>query len=63
MDSSSFEYANLSNLGFIEKLYREYLENPAQVESSWRYFFQGMQLASSLDLTSLTPPPFPRPPA
>lgn len=48
MDDNSLEYANLSNLNFIETLYREFLKNPEQVESSWRYFFQGMQMAASL---------------
>lgn len=42
------EYANLSNLKYIENLYSQYLENPDTVEKSWRYFFQGMDLGSSL---------------
>ena len=48
MDDNSLEYANLSNLNFIEAIYLEFLKDPAQVEPSWRYFFQGMQLANSL---------------
>lgn len=42
------EYANLANLNFIENLYSQYLEDPQKVESSWRYFFEGMAFGSSL---------------
>lgn len=48
MDSDGFEYASLSNLSFIEKLYHSYLANPQSVDLSWRYFFEGMHIASSL---------------
>lgn len=48
MEDSSFGYANLSNLKFIEELYAKYLENPDLVDISWKYFFEGMQLASGL---------------
>lgn len=42
------EYANLSNLSYIENLYSQYLENPESVEGSWRHFFEGMALGSAL---------------
>lgn len=48
MFEKSFEYANLSNLVFIEKIYKEFLEDPSSVEPSWRYFFQGMEMAASM---------------
>ncbi|MCB1106822.1 MAG: 2-oxoglutarate dehydrogenase E1 component [Chlamydiia bacterium] len=42
------DYANLSNLSYIEKLYAQYLENPESVETSWQHFFEGMALGSAL---------------
>jgi len=48
MFDKSFEYANLSNLAFIEKIYAEYKLDPSKVDPSWVYFFEGMELASSL---------------
>lgn len=47
MDSDQFSYANLSNLGALEELYRSYLKDPNSVEASWRHFFEGMDFASS----------------
>ena len=48
MNNRSFGYDNFSNLQFIENLYQEFLKSPTSVEPSWRYFFQGMEIASSL---------------
>ena len=48
MSDKSFDYANLSNLAFIEKLYQDFLKDPSSIEPSWRYFFQGMEMAGSL---------------
>lgn len=42
------EYANLSNLSYIEGLYAEYLKDPGSIEKSWQHFFEGMALGSSL---------------
>lgn len=50
MDDNSFEYANFSNLSFIEQLYNKYKEHPEQVDPSWKYFFEGMRLASILPM-------------
>ena len=33
-----------ANLDYSEELYRAYLQDPSQVEDSWRYFFQGWSL-------------------
>ncbi|NRA90802.1 MAG: 2-oxoglutarate dehydrogenase subunit E1, partial [Simkaniaceae bacterium] len=42
-------YANLSNLRYIEELYTKYLEDPSSVDSSWQHFFEGMSLGESLN--------------
>ncbi len=42
------EYANLSNLSYIEGIYAEYLKDPGSVEKSWQHFFEGMALGSAL---------------
>ena len=31
-----------ANLDYSEELYKAYLQDPSQVESSWRWFFQGL---------------------
>jgi len=42
-------YANLSNLRYIEELYNKYLEDPSSVDSSWQHFFEGMSFGESLN--------------
>ncbi len=42
------DFAQLANLQLMDGLYKKYLTDPASVESSWRYFFEGMQAASFL---------------
>ncbi|HEY2811333.1 MAG TPA: 2-oxoglutarate dehydrogenase E1 component [Rhabdochlamydiaceae bacterium] len=42
------DFATISNISYIEELYRSYLADPKSVDSSWRYFFEGMQLASRI---------------
>ncbi len=46
MDTPSF--AHLSNLKFIEQLYESWIKDKESVDPSWRYFFEGMELASLL---------------
>ncbi|MCH9613613.1 MAG: 2-oxoglutarate dehydrogenase E1 component [Chlamydiia bacterium] len=41
-----FDFANLSNVAYIESLYSQYLEDPESVDLSWRQFFQGMVFAT-----------------
>lgn len=41
-----FDFANLSNVSFIEELYRQYLSDPKSVDPSWRGFFHGMDFAA-----------------
>jgi 2-oxoglutarate dehydrogenase E1 component len=43
VDSS---FANLSNLPGLEDLYQAYLKDPTSVDSSWRYFFDGMHFGT-----------------
>ncbi len=45
MDDETLTFANLSNAAFIEKLYEEYKSDPQSVENSWKFFFQGMEMA------------------
>ncbi|MBX9744213.1 MAG: hypothetical protein K2X08_03265, partial [Chlamydiales bacterium] len=42
------DYAQMANLPLIEELYKKYLENPVQVEPSWRFFFQGIDFSRIL---------------
>ncbi len=39
---------NHLNLAWIEELYQKYQSDPASVESSWRYFFEGMEWGSQV---------------
>ncbi len=48
MVQDPFSYAHLANLGTIEELYQKYLNDPTSVESSWKYFFEGVHFASSI---------------
>ena len=40
------------SLEYTEELYKRYLENPEQVDASWRWFFQGVRFAGSLQTVS-----------
>jgi len=42
------DFAQLSNLGSMEELYRHYLDNPESVDPSWRHFFEGVEFAAFL---------------
>lgn len=41
-----FSYAQIANVELLEQLYATYLENPENVDASWRYFFEGMDFAA-----------------
>lgn len=43
MDDISF-----SNLEYVSEQYKKYQEDPTRVEPSWRYFFEGWELARSV---------------
>src|SRR5262245_17946828 len=38
------DYANIHNLPLVETLYEKWQQNPESVETSWRYFFEGLEL-------------------
>ncbi len=44
-----------SNLDVIEDQHRRWRDDPASVDASWRDFFEGFELGSSLDLTAPAP--------
>lgn len=43
-----FSFAGLENVKWVEAIYAQYLKDPKTVDSSWRYFFEGMSFAQSL---------------
>ncbi len=51
MSCDRFEYANYTNLTYIENLYAEYLKNPSHVDPSWQRFFEGMAFGAELQKT------------
>jgi len=53
MGSNPFDYANLSNIAFIEALYEQYLEDHDSVDPSWQRFFEGMQFAAVMPAHAL----------
>ncbi|MCK4934808.1 MAG: 2-oxoglutarate dehydrogenase E1 component [Simkaniaceae bacterium] len=46
MSGQPFNYANLSNIEYIEYLHELFKESPEQIDPSWRRFFEGMNFAS-----------------
>lgn len=42
-----FSFAHLSNLNLIDELYHSYLGDPESVDASWKYFFEGMEFATT----------------
>ncbi|MCI0382611.1 MAG: 2-oxoglutarate dehydrogenase E1 component [Chlamydiae bacterium] len=47
MKLDRFSYTSFSNLELIEKLYIEWQSDPMQVDSSWRGFFEGLELGQA----------------
>ncbi len=47
MEGTDFSYANLANAAFLEELYQRFLKDPKSVDSTWRYFFSGMEFSST----------------
>jgi len=39
-----FTYLSSSNPEYVEDIYARFLEDPESVDSSWRYFFEGLEL-------------------
>ena len=40
-----FSLVGNQEISAIEELYKNYLENPVNIEQSWRNFFEGFELA------------------
>ncbi len=47
MGNQKFSYASLANLPLIEEMYALYLKDPSSIDSSWQYFFEGLDFAKS----------------
>ncbi|MCM2322941.1 MAG: 2-oxoglutarate dehydrogenase E1 component [Oligoflexia bacterium] len=43
---NSSEYLKISNTEYIEELFARYQLDPAAIDASWRYFFDGLQLGA-----------------
>lgn len=39
----AFNYMHLGNIELLEEMYESYLKNPLSVDSSWKYFFEGVE--------------------
>lgn len=48
MSNSQARSANISNIEYLEGVYAQFLKNPASVDQSWAYFFQGFEMARQL---------------
>lgn len=46
---SGLKQISFSNLAYLDEQYRKYLIAPSSLEPSWNYFFEGWELAQSLD--------------
>ena len=46
--TDNLSYTNRSNLEYIENLYQNFRNNPADVSDEWRLFFQGVEFAKDL---------------
>ena len=46
MSSRFPQFASIFNLSLIEEQYWKFKENPKNVDSSWKHFFEGMEFAS-----------------
>ena len=56
MVDKAISYAHLGNLAFIEELYGKFLQDPTSVDTSWRYFFEGMEFSKGLAPASAEQP-------
>ena len=46
MSSSSFQFANISNVAFIDEQYEQFKSDPQSVDADWQRFFAGVEFAS-----------------
>ena len=49
---SSYSYLSNAHSGYIEELYKSFLEDPQSVDPSWRQFFEGYQYADGQPQTA-----------
>lgn len=49
-----FTYLNRTNLEYIEQQYQNFLQNPEQIDTEWRHFFEGVEFAQDLSPSSAT---------
>ena len=50
---TEYTYLNNANPQFIDALYQDYLENPENVDSKWRQFFEGFELGIQSGSTNI----------
>ena len=43
-----FSYLSAQNVGYIEELFQNFLQNPEGVDPEWRMFFEGVEFASKI---------------
>ncbi|MDB9786555.1 2-oxoglutarate dehydrogenase E1 component [Bacteriovoracaceae bacterium] len=48
MEAQDLAQLASSDISFIDDLYRQYQENPDEVDPSWQYFFRGLEFAKNL---------------
>ncbi len=46
---NKFNYLSNSNPEYIEDIYSRYLKNPDDIDQTWRYFFEGLELGYEAD--------------
>jgi len=46
---NNYSYINNADPGYIDQMYKQYLEDPDSVEESWRLFFQGFQYGQNVN--------------
>jgi 2-oxoglutarate dehydrogenase E1 component len=49
-ESRAFTYMHLAQVELLEKMHAQYLENPENVDPSWRHFFEGVEFGQYLQL-------------
>lgn len=50
-----YSYINNAHPEYIDKMYQQYLQNPEQVEQSWRNFFEGYEYGLGAEVTEPVP--------
>ncbi len=53
--SSKFSYLKSTNVEYIDEMLNAYMNDPESVDSSWRYFFEGIELGSAFESNATEP--------